>query len=133
MRPGRFIVCERTGAWALALRRHWAAEQETFGAIRQTRTANELFQALEAGPQSVAALEMTPQRLDDALEMLDALSLRYPLTRVAVVGPREVAAYEWLAHELGAVLFVTSPRRLGPLAALARRRLGDGRIAATRF
>ena len=44
---------------------------------------------------------------------------------MAVVADRQWADYEWLMREAGAVHFVCSPRRVGPLAQLACRHLAQ--------
>ena len=49
----------------------------------------------------------------------------YPLARWAAVAARPLAHWQWLLREAGAVDFVVSPRRLGPLAQAICRHLAS--------
>lgn len=117
--PG-LILCERTSRWALALRRTSPAALER---IRETRSLAEGRQLLEDSPASFVALELAPPRIDAVLNFLARLERDFPLARAAVLANRELADYQWLARELGAVDFRVSPRWLGSLAEIALRHL----------
>ncbi len=118
--PARLIVCERTGRWTVALRRELA---EMGVRIRETRSLAECWDVLGESPCSFAVLELTVAGVDDLLGRMARLGWDFPLARVAVVADRDLADYQWLAREAGAVHFVCSRRQLGPLAQLACRHL----------
>lgn len=117
--PARLIVCERSGSWALALRRELTAGFR----IRPTRSLAETWETLEQAPASFLVLELTAGLAEALLARLLRLDREYPLARAAVVADRGLSAYEWLLRQAGAVHFACSPRRLAPLAAVARRHL----------
>ena len=68
---------------------------------------------------------------DDSLRLLSQIGARHAAACPLVVADRVMADYQWLARELGAVHFVTSPRRLDELLAIVRRRF-DSLPAAQR-
>ncbi|HEX7446341.1 MAG TPA: hypothetical protein VF306_02285 [Pirellulales bacterium] len=125
MRAAEVIVCERTSAWAVAFRRTW----QTPGAgpsppplrLIETRSADECREELAARPDAFVIVELTPERCDAALDLILHVTQRCPLARSGVVADRQLAAYAELAREVGALGFVTSPRRLAGLCALAIR------------
>lgn len=125
MRPAEVIFCERTGAWAAAWRRVW--QTPGLGPPRpslrlaETRSADECREALNGSPEAFVVVELTADRCDVALDLLLHMGERYTSAAAGVVAEREMAAYEWLARELGALAFVTSPRRLSGLCELALR------------
>ena len=117
----RLIVCERSGRWAVALRR-----ELTDAGVRvwETRTADDCFGELGQSPASFVVWELR----SDVAGLLGCLARRrreFPEVRVAVVADRRLADYEWLVREAGAVHFLCSPRRVAPLARLACRHLAQ--------
>ncbi len=125
MRAAEVIVCERTSAWAVAWRRAW----QTPGAgpprpalrLIETRSPDECREELAARPEAFVGVELTPERCDAGLDLLLHLAQRCPLAKAGVLADRQLAAYAELALELGALDFVTSPRRLLGLCELAAR------------
>jgi hypothetical protein len=115
----RLLVYERTGSWALALGRELPAGLR----VRPTRSLAETWDMLAQAPASFLVLELTPRHAEALLGRLLRLEREYPLARAAVVAERRLAAYEWLVRQAGAVHFACSPRRLAPLARVARRHL----------
>ncbi len=118
--PARLIVCERTGRWAVTLRR------ERDGAdvrVHESRSIVECWQQLVESPAGFVVVELTRGNLASLLERLARLPREWPLARVAVVADRSLAKYEWLIREAGAVHFTSSPRQLGPLARAAQAHL----------
>jgi hypothetical protein len=117
----RLIVCERTGRWAVALRRELAG-----AGIRvwETRTLDDGWTELAQSPASfmVAELGHNVARL---LSRMGRLPREFPAARLAVVADRSLASYERLMREAGAVHFVGSLRQVGPLARLACRHLAQ--------
>jgi len=118
--PARWIVCEKTGRWATALRQ----EPEARGTrVWETRSLAECWEMLPRWGASFVVAELTSANVDALLDRLARLPRDHPLCRVVVVADRSLARYEDLVREAGAVWFVVSPRELGPLAATARRHL----------
>jgi ActR/RegA family two-component response regulator len=119
--PARLIVCERTGCWAVALRRELA---DAGVRVWETRTLADCFDELAESPASFAVLELR----GDVAGLLCCLARQireFPRARVAVVADGHLADYEWLMREAGAVRFLCSPRRVGRLAQLALRHLAQ--------
>lgn len=117
--PPRLIVCEQTGRWAVALRRQLPESLRA----RETRSVPACWEMLAEGPAGFVVLELTAGNVDAVLARMARLERDFPLARAAVVAARSMASYRWLLREAGAVDFVTSPRRLAPLADVACRHL----------
>ncbi|NQU24738.1 MAG: hypothetical protein HQ567_25935 [Candidatus Nealsonbacteria bacterium] len=118
--PARLIVCERTGRWAVTLRR------ELDGAdvrVHESRSLVECWQQLAEAPAGFVVVELTGGNVASLLERLARLPREFPLARVAVVADRSLAKYEWLIREAGAVHFTCSSRQLGPLGRAVRAHL----------
>jgi DNA-binding NtrC family response regulator len=118
--PPRLIVCEQTGQWAVALRRHLAPAGPR---IHETRTLADCWEMLAQGPAGFVVAELTRVNGEALLDRIVRCGCECPLARVAVVADRSLADVEWLVREAGAVHFCASPRRLEPLARIARRHL----------
>jgi hypothetical protein len=117
----KLIVCERTGRWAVALRR----ELGTAGVrVWETRTLADCRDELIENPASFVVVELgaNPRGL---LRLLVSQSHRFPAARLAVVADRSHGNYESLMREAGAVHFLCSPRQAGLLARLACRHLAE--------
>lgn len=114
-----WIVCERTGRWAAALRRELEAGDDS---VRETRHAEELTAAIEASTlATVVVVELRREGLSGLLDALVAAERRGPHVLAVAVADEELAGVEGLAREAGAVHFVTSPRRMSELVALGQR------------
>jgi len=118
--PPRLIVCERSGEWAASLRRELPARGAR---LSETRSLAECWQLLARSPSSFVVLELIEAGADALLDRLAHAQRRFPLASVAVVAERELADYEPLVREAGAVHFVASLRQCRPLAELACRHL----------
>ena len=118
--PPRLIVCERSGQWAVALRRELARGDVR---VHETRGLAECWQMLARCPSSFVVAELTDANVEALLDRLASRRRLFPLVRVAVVSDRPQAAYEPLAREAGAVHFAASLREAGPVARLACRHL----------
>ena len=117
----RLIVCERTGCWAVALRRELA---DAGVRVWETRTLADCFDELAESPASFVVLELG----GDVAGLLGCLTRQgreFRRARLAVVADRRLAGYEWLMREAGAVRFFCSPRQIGRLAQLACRHLAQ--------
>jgi len=119
--PARLLVCERTGRWAVTLRRELA---EVGVRVWETRTLDYCWSELAASPASFVIVELSGD-IGALLRRLARLGGEFPAARAAVVADRRLAQYEWLLREAGAVHFLCSPRQVGPLAQLACRHLAQ--------
>ncbi len=116
----RLIVLERSGAWAVALRR-----ELPLAAIRleQTRSLSDGWAALHQAPASFLVLELTAANWAMVLERLLWLPRDFPLARVALVADRRLAEALWGLRPPSVVDLITSPRRISGLARAVRRHM----------
>jgi len=117
------VVCERRGTWAAALRRELGP---ALPPLEEVRSLDAAEIAIARTLRCVAVVEMTATTAETVLPWLATVARSYPLTRLAVVAPRELAACEDAVREAGAVVLATSPRRLEALAVVALRHLTAG-------
>jgi hypothetical protein len=117
----KLIVCERTGRWAVALRRELT---ETGVRVWETRTLADCRDELVENPASFVVVELGAN-VERVLRLLASQQRRFPAARVAVVAERSQADYDSLLREAGAVHVVCSPRHVGLLARLACRHLAE--------
>lgn len=125
MQAADVIFCERTGTWATAWRQSWQIRSVHRPGptlrLAETRSADECREVLTGSPETFVVVELMPERCDTALDLLLSVGECFALARAGVVADRGMAAYEGLARELGALDFVTSPRRMAGLCELAAR------------
>lgn len=117
----KLIVCERTGRWAVALRRELA---DVGIRVWETRTLADCRDELLNSPASFAVVELGANT-GRLLHFLARQSHQFPAARLAVVADRSQADHEWLMREVGAVHFLCSPRQVALLARLACRHLAQ--------
>ena len=117
----RLIVCERTGRWAVAMRRELA---EAGVRVWETRTAADCRDRLIESPASFVVVELGGN-VAGLLRLLARLTRQFSAARLAVAADHSHAGYEWLMREAGAVHFLCSPRQVGLLARLACRHLAQ--------
>jgi hypothetical protein len=120
--PARLIVCERSGSWSAALRSELA---EAGVRLWECRSLPEAWEALAQTPAAFLIAEADRANLADLLRRMAWFSRDFPQARIAVVAQRDMARFEWLLREAGAVHFLSSPRRLTPLAGLVVRHLAN--------
>ena len=120
--PARLIVCERSGSWSAALRSELA---EAGVRLWECRRLPEAWDALAQTPAAFVLAEAAEENIEDLLRRMASFSRDFPQARIAVVARRQMARYEWLFREAGAVHFLASPRRLAPLAGLVVRHLAN--------
>jgi hypothetical protein len=116
----KLLLCERTGDWAVALRRELTAAGPR---LWESRHLADAWSDLAQTPNAFLVVELTARNAEDLLRRMAWLGGDYPAARIAVVAQRPLADYEWLCREAGAVHFTSSPRHLAPLAELAVRHL----------
>ena len=114
------IVMERSGDWAAALQL-WLKPSDV--RLFETRMIDECWHRLLEQPTALAALELTADSVRPMLAMLLRLQDELPEVRVIVMAERPLAAYGDLVREAGAIHFVVSPRSLGDVVGLVRRRI----------
>jgi hypothetical protein len=122
----RIIVSERSGRWAVALRRELGPGSR----ILETRSIAECWACLSKTPASLVVVELNAGNVDTLLGRMARREREYPRVRVAVFADRRLAGYEWLLREAGAAVFLSSPRRAAVLADLARRHLARHPVEA---
>ena len=130
MPPARFLVCEKTGRWAVALRRESAGRQVR---VYETRSLADCRRELESSPASFVAAELTVAGAEKLIAWIDGVSRELPQVRVAVLADREAASWDWPSREAGAIGFTCSPRRLAPILRMARRHLAAAPEAELTF
>ena len=114
------IVCEKSGRWAAWIRR--SLERDLLK-LRQTRSMTECWEELTCSPQSLLALEVTPDNLEPVVERLTLLRDEFPLARAIVMLDVADAEVEWLCREAGAVYVAQSLPDLKGAMPLLRRHL----------
>jgi len=120
----RLIVCERTGQWAVALRR----ELNAMGVrVWETRSLADCWDELAISPASFMIVELA-DNAGPLLRRMTRLPREYPAARVAIIADRSFVQYEWLLREAGAVHFLYSPRQVGTLAEMIGRHLAQAPI-----
>jgi hypothetical protein len=120
MPSARIIVCEKTGQWAIALRRLLAPGGHR---VQETRSWPACWAELARHPASLLVVELTAQNAELVLERLTDLPRRFRHARAVVVGDRDLARYEWAVRSAGATHAVFTPRELPPAARLIARHL----------
>lgn len=118
----RLIVCEASGSWSIGLRGELA---ETGVRVWECRRLPEAWEALAQTPAAFLIADAAPENIEDLLRRMAWFSRDFPHARIAVVAQRCMTRFEWLLREAGAVHFLTSPRRLAPLAGLVLRHLAN--------
>jgi len=119
--PARLLVCERTGRWAVALRRELA---DAGTRVWETRSLDDCWQELVQSPASFVVLELHG-KVPTLLQRIARLSYQFPQARLAVAADRSMSEYQWIVREAGAVYFLCSPRRTATLAQMACRHLAQ--------
>jgi len=114
-----WIVCERSGKWAAALRREPSVGEDSVIEVRHT---DELRAALDATPwATVVVVELRLDALADALDAIADVEQSEQRLLPVAVAEAELGEIEAVAREAGAVHFLTSPRRIAELVTLGQR------------
>jgi hypothetical protein len=121
------FVWESRGFWAARLRQCdelWVSRQRSQPRPLRARFAAEVEVCrtwLQRNPAGVVVVELRSDNVAAALDFVWSVHRDWPMARCAAVADRSLDEYRWLAMELGAAAFFSSPRDLTPLALLARR------------
>ena len=141
-KAARLVVCERTGRWAVALRRELTGVGLR---VWETRTLADCGELLAESPASFVVLELRQQKpeginrlidragrgcgavsqLEETMDFLLKWQAEFPLFRFSIVADRGVAPYRWFLQEAGATDFLCSVRRIVTLAQMACRHLAQ--------
>lgn len=141
------IVLERRGDWALALRQAWqrrSAGDESDAAsgpprdiatraelsVRETRSADECFAALQGAPDGLLLLVWENARSEPYARLLARRALLWPRARVVVVGTNGQRPLERLWRELGVAEVIYTLCEADRVAALIARLRADEPTAA---
>jgi hypothetical protein len=122
---GRWIVCEKTGKWAAALR--WGAEPYGLR-VYETRSLVDCRAELERFPASFVSLEATELNLETLVPWIDEVRESLAGVCISVLADQNLAWAEDHLREAGAVHVVFSPRRLDLVARIAARHLASAAI-----
>jgi hypothetical protein len=124
MPQAAIIFCETAGNWAVAWRRLCNA-RGGLAALRviETRGTVQCREEMLKLPAAFAVVELNARNIDRTLSLLQETCACCRLAAMAVVAPRELAPYEWLAREVGAVHFLTSIYMLPSLYDIVERHL----------
>lgn len=118
MSLARLLICEKTGQWAVALRRELAAWPLR---VYETRSFAACQEECAQYRASFVVVEATTANLFKAVEWMARVGREFPQVRLAAVGPRDVEPYADAIREAGAMAVVLSSRQLAPIARMARR------------
>jgi hypothetical protein len=121
-KPGRLLVCERTGRWAVALRHELV---DVGLRVWETRSLDDCRTLLGESPASFVVLELSLSKIEETLNFIRNWQAEFPLFRFAVAADRDLAAYKWLLLEAGAIDFICSVRKIEILAQMACRHLAQ--------
>ena len=117
---GRILVCEKTGQWAVALRRVLG---DTDHPVHETRSLAECWAQLSQHPASLVVFELTAANVQAVVERLMDLTRRFRQARAVVVGVPEMEPFEVAARAAGAVGGAFSLLQLAPCGRMIERHL----------
>ncbi|MDA7977515.1 MAG: hypothetical protein MPJ50_01940 [Pirellulales bacterium] len=120
------ILFERGDIWRRALRICDAelGDEAPWRDVIETRSLAECRQELLAAHASVLGLEFTPRDAVGVVELLVEIKQRTPLAlAVVLVTPDNLPFAKWKLLQAGAKHVITSRRRMGEFAVIARRHL----------
>jgi hypothetical protein len=113
------IILERTGEWAVALRR---CLDKLAAQLLETRSLDEFWLRMAEHPTALAAWELTESNVRPVTAALVRLQREFPRASAVVLTERRLAACEPLVREAGAIHFIDSSRSLRALAEIVGRR-----------
>jgi hypothetical protein len=103
----RFLLCEKTSRWAVALRR---ALGERGRWLVETRSLPQCGRELKAFPASLVAVEISESNAEAALGAIARWSQRFPSAHVMALIDSSLTAAEPLIREAGAIGVLASTR-----------------------
>jgi len=118
MSQPRLIICEKSGRWAVAMRRALADRTERIVEARSLRGCSRL---VNLHPASIVAIEVAAANLDVVLTAVAHWRQRWPRCRVMAVVEPELVAAEVLLREAGVVAVLRATREAPAAARLVER------------
>lgn len=118
----KFLVCEASNRWTVALRWGLAENQPRLTVFQNL---DDCWQILKKSPASFLALELNESNLEPIVRRLQDLRSRFPLARAAVMCDRSLASCQWLVREAGAVHVAVSIREMSTVVGMADRHLAQ--------
>ena len=116
----RLILSERQGDWATALVR---LDRDISPFLCQTRSLQQMQEALEISPRSLLGIELTKTNFDAVLDTLVRLPRSYPEAIAVILTNRHLRGYEWVLRQAGAIDFLVSNRDLRSLIKTTRQHI----------
>lgn len=120
----RFLVCETSNRWTVALRWGLAGNHSP---LVVAQNLDDCWKTLESSPASFVALELNESNLESIVQRLQDLRSGFPLARAAVMCDRSLASCQWLVREAGAVHVAVSTRDMSTITRLADRHFAQVR------
>ena len=120
MAVARFLMCERSGRWAVALR---GVRRPDDPRMWETRSLDDCWRELEVSPRSMVAVEATLANVETLVRWMKRVESGFPRAHVIVLAQRELECGQWLLREAGARHVVFSPRDVRGVARMVRRYL----------
>lgn len=114
----RFLLCEKSSRWAVALRR---ALGERGRWLVETRSLPQCGRELRAFPASLVAVEISESNVEAALGAIARWSRRFPASHVMALIDVSLTAAEPLIREAGAIAVLASMRDAAAAADLFAR------------
>jgi hypothetical protein len=111
----RFLLCEKTSRWAVALRR---ALGERGRWLVETRSLPQCGRELRIFPASLVAVEIGEGNLEAALLAMARWSRRFPAANLIALIDTSLTAAEPLIREAGAIRVLASTRDAAAVAEL---------------
>ena len=124
------IVLERTGEWAVAIRRHL---DELAVRLLETRSFDEFWLRMAEHPTALAAWELTESNIRLLTAALVRLQREFPRASAVILAGRRLAACESLVREAGAIHVIDSSRSLPELTEIVRRRASQSPVGPARL
>jgi hypothetical protein len=117
----KIVIYEATGDWAAALRR----EASPPLGIAETRSMDELLDALSQSSAAVAAIEISTSRVESGIAAVVRISRQFPRASIVALADRALGGFEPIIRESGVAHVIYSARRAAEIAAIAQKHLAS--------
>jgi hypothetical protein len=108
MNQSNFVICEKTGKWAAAIRRVCGLASD----VCETRSWPACLRELRTRTAAMVAVEVLPENAEVVCRRLAELAWRSRHVHALLLADRSLRDLEWLLREAGAVHVLFSPREL---------------------
>ncbi len=120
IRNAALIVCEKSGHWALALRRSRRMDPKC---LVETRSQQECLEVLADYPYSFVVAEVTLSNITSVYKLFAQIHQLFPHAAVAAAFRPDCRSFEYMLREAGAVHVIFSILSVDSVANMARRHL----------